>query len=110
MQDNTFLFEFNNDDVGINSLVPQLKLFTSLFELKDNDTNDISTIIKKLQDMSRHRHFLITKVENIVRLLLLSQATSTESEGIFSALKHKKAYLRSTMANNRLDELNLITS
>ena len=38
------------DDIGISKLVSQLKLLSSLFEFKDNDTNDMSTIIKKLQD------------------------------------------------------------
>ena len=33
----------------------------------------------------------------IVRLLLLSQATNAKTNGIFSALKHVKTYLRSTM-------------
>ena len=42
----------------------------------------MSTIIKKLQDMSRNRRFLISEVEKIVRLLLLSLATNAESEGI----------------------------
>ena len=33
----------------------------------------------------------------IVRLLLLSQATNAKTNGISSALKHVKTYLRSTM-------------
>ena len=45
----------------------------------------MSTIIKKLQDISRNRRFLITEVEKIIRLLLVSQAKNAESEGIFSA-------------------------
>ena len=61
LQDGTFLFEFNSEDIGIGKLVSHLKLLSSLFELKDNDTIDMSTIIKKLQDMSRNRHFLMSK-------------------------------------------------
>ena len=34
------------------------------------------------------------EAEKIFRLLLLSQATNTKSDGIFSALKHVKTYLR----------------
>ena len=81
-QGSTFLFETNSEDKGISKLL--LKLLPSLFELKDNDTIVMSTIIKKLQDMSQNRSFLISK---IVRLLLLSQVTNAESEAIFSALK-----------------------
>ena len=54
---------------------------SSLLELKDNG-------IKKLQDMSRNRNFLISDAEKTVRLLLLSQATNAESERIFSARKN----------------------
>ena len=39
--------------------------------------------------MSQNRSFLISEVGNIVRLLLLSQATNAESD-IFSALKRVK--------------------
>ena len=68
--------------------------YSSLFELKDNDTSDMSAIIKKLQDMPRNRHFLVSKAEKIAGLLLLSQATNAESQGIFSTLKSVKTYLR----------------
>ena len=86
----------------------QLKLLPSLFGIKGNGTIDMSTIIKKLQDMSRNRRFLVSEVENIVTLLLLLRATNAESERIYSALKHVKAYLRSTMGSNRLHALRLM--
>ena len=92
MQDSTFLFEINSEDIGISKLVSQLKLLPSLFELKDNDTIDMWTIIKKFQDMSRNKRFLISEVGNIVKLLLLWQATNAESDGIFSTLKYVKTY------------------
>ena len=103
LQDSTFLFQINSKDKGISKLL--LKLLPSLFELKDNDTIVMSTIIKKLQNMSRNRSFLISE---IVRLLLLSQVTNAESEAIFSALKPVITYLRSTMRNNRLQALILV--
>ena len=57
----------------------------------------MSTVIKKLQVLSRNRSLFISEVGKIVRLLLLSQATSVENDGIFSALKRVKIYLKSTM-------------
>ena len=69
-------------------------MLLGLFELKDNGTVVISTIIKKLQD--------------ITRLLLFLQAKNVESDGIFSTLKRLKTYLRSTMGNNRLHALMLL--
>ena len=81
---------------------------SSLFELKDDDKIVMRTIVKKLQDMSRNRSFLIIEVRKIVRLLLLSQGTSAESDGIAFASKRVKTYLRSTMRNNRLHVYNNI--
>ena len=92
MQDSTFLFEINSEDIGISKLVSQLKLLPSLFKLKDNDTIDMWTIIKKFQDMSRNKRFLISEEGNIVKLLLLWQATNAESDSIFSTLKYVKTY------------------
>ena len=68
----------------------------------------MSTIIKKSQDMSRNRSLFISEAGKIVRLLLLSQATNTESDSIFSALKRIKTYLRSTMGNKWLHALMLV--
>ena len=42
--------------------------------------------------MSRNRRFPISDAEKSVRLLLLSQATNAETEGLFSALKRVKTY------------------
>ena len=53
----------------------------------------MSTINKKLEDMSRNRSFLISKVGKIVRLLLLSQAAIAKNNSIFFAFKHAKTYL-----------------
>ena len=38
---------------------------------------DVSTIIKKLQDMSRNRHFLISEVEKITRLSQIPKVTAS---------------------------------
>ena len=47
LQDGIFLFEINSKDFRISKLVSQLKLWPSSFELKDNDTIDMSTIFFK---------------------------------------------------------------
>ena len=62
----------------------------------------MTTIIKKSEDMSRKRSYLISEVRKIVRLVLLLQGTNAESSNIIFALKRVKTYLRSTMGNNRL--------
>ena len=108
LQVSTFLFEINSQDNGISKLVSHLKLLSSMLELTDNDKIVLSTIIKKLQDMSGNRSFLISEVGKVVRLLLLSQGTNAESDGIFFALKRVKTYLWSTIGNNRLHDLILV--
>ena len=65
-------------------------------------------IIKRLNDISRNRSFLIGEVGKIVRLLLLSKPTNTESDSIFTALKSVKTYPRLTMRNNQLQALTLV--
>ena len=69
-------------------------MLPSLFELKDNGTVVMSIIIKKLQDKLRNRSLFISEVGKILKLLLLSQATNAEIDGIFSALKQVKTYRR----------------
>ena len=46
LQDSTFLTEINSEDFGISKLVLQLKLLQNSFKLKENDTIDMSNIIK----------------------------------------------------------------
>ena len=46
-QDSTFLFEINSKDIGVSKLASQLSLLLSLFELQDNYTIVISSIIEK---------------------------------------------------------------
>ena len=67
-----------------------------------------SDLIKRLQDMSENRRFLISEVEKTVMLPLLSPATNAKSERIFAALKGVKTYLRSILGNNQLHTLMLM--
>ena len=58
--------------------------------------------------MSQNRSLFISEVGKTVRLFLLSQATNTESDGIFSALKRVKTCPKSTIGNNRQHSLMLV--
>ena len=46
-----------------------------------------------------------SEVEKLVRLLLVSPASSAEAERSFSALRRLKTWLRSTMTQKRLNSL-----
>ena len=78
----TFLFDINSKGVVFTKLVSQLKLLPGLSEFQDNDTIVMSTIRKDCKAFYFHKQ------------------TDANSDGIFSALKHVKAYLRRTMGNH----------
>ena len=48
---------------------------------------------------------MFPQVENLLRLLLLSPASSCEAERSFSALRRIKTWLRSTMTQDRLQSV-----
>ena len=82
LQDSTFLFDINSKGIVFTKLVSQLKLLPGLSEFQDNDTIVMSTIRKDCKAFYFHKQ------------------TDAKSDGIFSALKHVKAYLRRTMGNH----------
>ena len=85
----------------MSKLVSQLRLFKDMTQL-------IWTPLLKNCKICHEIDALISEVEKIASLLWLLPATNTESERIFSALKHVKTYLKSTMENNRLQALMLM--
>ena len=85
----------------MSKLVSQLKLF------KDNETIDMNTIIEKLQDVSRNRRFNKWSRKDC-KVTFTFTSHKYRKWAHFSALKHVKTYLRSTMGNNRLHTLMLI--
>ena len=50
----------------------------------------------------------MSQVSKLVRLLLVMPATSAENERSFSVVRRIKTYLRSTMAQQRLNHLMLL--
>ncbi len=64
--------------------------------------NDAVIILKGMSPELRGEY---TEVENLVRLLLVSPASSAEAERSFSALRRLNTYLRSTMTQQRLNSL-----
>ena len=67
----------------------------------------MSTIINKLQHISRNRRSLESEVGKIIRLLLLSQATNAFRAPL-SVLKRIKTYFESSTGNNQLHALILV--
>ena len=51
---------------------------------------------------------MITEVVKLIKLVMLAPASNAEGERIFSGLRRGKTYLRSTMKQERLNDLMLI--
>lgn len=83
---------------------PDLNMQLELFRRKRSVKclNDAVIILKGMSPELRGEY---TEVENLVRLLLVSPASSAEAERSFSALRRLKTYLRSTMTQQRLNSL-----
>ncbi len=78
----------------------QLKLFRKKRSVKSVD--DAVRILKCMAPELRGEY---SEVEKLVRLLLVSPASSAEAKRSFSALRRLKTWLRSTMTQQRLNSL-----
>ena len=87
--------EINGADLQI-----QLELFRRKRSVKT--VSDAVSIMKAMPPELRGEY---CEVEKLVRLLLVSPASSTEAERSFSALRRFKTWLRSTMKQPRLNAL-----
>ena len=78
----------------------QVELFRSKRSVKS-----LSNAVGILQGMAPELRGEYSEVEKLVRLLLVSPASSAEAERSFSALRRLKTWLRSTMTQVRLNSL-----
>lgn len=83
-----------------------LKLEIKLF-LKNNSISCLSDAVTAFKEMVPEVRNLFRNVECLVKLLLVSPASSCEAERSFSALRRLKSYLRTTMSQPRLNQVAL---
>ena len=62
-------------------------------------------IFVMVRNMSKAKRVIISEVVTLLKLLIVVPATNAESERGFSTMRRLKNYLRSTMGDNRLDNL-----
>ena len=112
--DQQFLFvcEFYKDDIIPDDLRSQLVIFGHSFQSipdKEKPTAptifDIKEYFAKLSTVQRD---LLMQVGLLLKQILVMPATNATSERSFSALHRVKTYLRSTMTQNRLNNLLLL--
>lgn len=99
------LSEFYREDIQYDRLKLHLELFSA--NLPKNVKNIIE-IKDYIQVMNIAERDLISEVVILLKLILVIPATNAVSERSFSALRRIKSYLRSTMKQERLNNLMLL--
>ncbi len=99
------ILEVYKDDVNGSNLETQLKIFCTT---APDGINSIYDILSYLQKLSLADKELIKEICIIAKLILVMPATNSSSECSFSAMKRVKSYLRSTMTQDRLNNLMIL--
>jgi len=86
------------DEIDLTDLQMQVDLFR-----RKRSVKSLSDAVDILTCMTPELRGEYTEVEKVVRLLLVSPASSAEAERSFSALRRLKTWLRSTMNQRRLN-------
>jgi hypothetical protein len=87
-------------ELYFDSLSIQLSMFHSSYTY--TTLNQAADLLRQASPEIRH---LFSQVSILVRLMLVSPASSCEAERSFSALRRLKTYLRSTMTQKRLNNI-----
>jgi len=112
--DQQFLFvcDFYKDDIIPDDLRSQLVIFGNSFQSIPAKEKPTSPTIFDIKDyfanLSTAQKGLLGQVGLLLKLILVMPATNATSERSFSALRRVKTYLRSTMTQNRLNNLLLL--
>jgi hypothetical protein len=97
--------EFYSSDLDKDRLNVQLDMLRTHFKTSDHTTVVLSDIFSYLRQLAIPARELFSEVVTLVRILLVIPATNATSERSFSALRRIKTYLRSTMTQERLNNL-----
>lgn len=90
------------DDLIEDELVAQLE---NLKFCAEDSIDNAADLIKFLQQLTEGQRTFMPQVIILAKLLLVMPATNAVSERSFSALKRLKSYLRSTMTDQRMNNL-----
>ena len=100
------LQNYGANEFDVLSLKTQLLLLPEIPEFYDLDSRmQLSVKIDLFQKLDTIKRILVAKVIQLVKLILIMLATNAVSERSFSSFKRIKAYLLSTITNNRLNHL-----
>ena len=102
------VLDIYKDDLSKLELEAQLPLLKPLFQdvCKELSTNfSVHDAVRVLSELSVSGRSAFSGVWKVLKLLLVLPATNATSERSFSALRHLKTYLRTTMTQERLNNL-----
>ena len=99
--------DFYQDDLNKPHLQTQLLQLTAHFSSLGSKQKEVAfgDILEYLRSLSRSQLTIFSDVILVLELILVLPATNASSERSFSALRRIKTYLRSTMGQQRLNNL-----
>ena len=97
--------ELYQHDLHIEDL--KVQLTTLSLQLSDSHSS-FSDILKYMQTLDKLARGIYSEVLTLIKLLLVMPASNATSERSFSALRRVKTYLRTTMTQERLNNLMLL--
>jgi hypothetical protein len=68
----------------------------------------LSDVLLYMREMTNRGRLLLSEVVKVLKLVLVMPATNSTSEGSFSTLRRIKTYIRSTMRQDRLNDLMIL--
>ncbi|CAB4034968.1 zinc finger MYM-type 1-like [Paramuricea clavata] len=101
-----FLEDNYSGDLDIGALKSQLEIFKLL--LKDADCVCFYDMLVKIRELPEPEKKMISHIITICKLIQVNPATSASAERSFSAARRLKTWLRSTMSQERLNNLTVI--
>lgn len=99
---------FYKDDLSRSQLEAQLPLLHPLCGTEGINSISIHDIVRILGGLSSAERVAFSSIWTTVKLLLVMPATNASSERSFSALRRIKTYLRTTMSQERLNNLMML--
>jgi hypothetical protein len=68
----------------------------------------LSDVLLYMREMTNRERLLLSEIAKVLKLVLVMPATNSTSERSFSTLRRIKIYLRSTMRQDRLNDLMIL--
>ena len=95
-------------DIDSSALPSELLILCSI--CKDGNPSHFDDILTSLQAISKTERSLIPNIVSIVKVVLVSGATTATPERSFSMARRIKTWLRSTMKQRRFNSLSILNS